>query len=179
MSLMTTSRPLLVMFASSVELISSSLSRLPICMDCESCVPLGHMAAATLGACWRAFTKTCPAAAATPEMRGPASGPAMNDRPTDSAVRIWLRRTFVFCGGSISVTMDWILSCALVVANARALYHVVKKLLMATVKVSCVSKGHRQSHTIYVLKHIVDFGSNALVHTLTTVRTARPSCVDL
>ena len=75
-----------------------------ICSDCESAVPLGQIAFATLGAACKAVTRASAAVPATPAI----SGPARKERPAVRAERRSERTRLVCWMGSISRMRGWL-----------------------------------------------------------------------
>ena len=128
---MTTFRPALMESEILALSVPSAASKSEICTVRESEVPSGQMAFATAGAFCRLVRTTLPTASAAPARRGSSSG--RKARPTVRAVRMSVRRTLVCLMGSISAMMGLMEREARVVANWVAVYHVLKRLLMAVV----------------------------------------------
>ena len=108
----------------------SSESMFPSCMNCESRVPFGQMAAATPGACCKPVSNVFPAAAAAAETPAPISGSPMNARPAVRAVRRSPRIKLVFCWGSSSVMRGWATSNEDSTEGVKAPYQLVKYLFI-------------------------------------------------
>lgn len=133
MSPIKSCRPALSIVAVSAVALLSAVCMAAICTSCEFCVPEGQMPRATCGARLQLVTKALAVCAAirTDPNRADVSGPAMKARPTVRAMRRCWRTKPVFTRGSMYNITSWTMVRAWVVANWRARYHVVKRLLMA------------------------------------------------
>lgn len=103
-------------------------------------VPVGQIACATPGACCNPVTKAFPttvAASVTTEAASaaaPISGKPMNARPAERAVSMSSKIRLVFFLGSITVTIDWIMRLACVVAYWIAVNQSLNSVAMAVVE---------------------------------------------
>lgn len=117
-------------------------------------VPEGQIACATAGACWNPVTKalpmvvaasvTAPAASAA----APISGKPMNARPAERAVSMSSKIRLVLFLGSTSVTIDWMMRLACVVAYWTAVYQSLNSVAMAAVQRLLVRDGLEVIHQI-------------------------------